>query len=461
MNTDRGSAAGESSLPSHPAQIEAGRPSGGRRTWAVQLPLSQDSEICVSAANVRYRAYGAVMALFDITREAVFSAIAECDRLGRDAFLDKFGAKRARHYLFRHEGRLYDSKAIAGVAHGYLPGRSPLREFSGGIGPGHAVAALRRLGFEVITEHAVRPAPAAVDEISATIRGLHPALTDGKPMLKQAVVLLWAIGRARAGEDRLLNWADAVAALTPLLESHRRDGERRQGRPDYPLAALHHAGLWDLPGQADVPRAHGDTAVRAWFAEHAPDGGLPQSVYVLARESGHARIQMIEAIAARFFDDFDESGLLTALSLYDQDVAADEDIVGHATGDPKADYARWCDSAARREAATYGRRRTRIAKDPIRLSLARRAVLLRSEGRCENPQCAQPAPDVNDRGGPLLEVDHINQLSDAGRDQPFQMIALCPNCHRVKTYGRSRHQLIPVLEQTARDLHDQWIPSAT
>jgi 5-methylcytosine-specific restriction enzyme A len=168
---------------------------------------------------------------------------------------------------------------------------------------------------------------------------------------------------------------------------------------------------------------------------------------------------MIEAIAERYFDDFDESELLAAVGLYDPDVATDEDAVGHAPVDPKAEYARWCESVARREATTYGRRRTRIAKDPIRLSLARRAVLLRSEGRCENPQCAQPAPDVNDRGEPLLEVDHIDQLSDGGHDQPFQMIALCPNCHRVKTYGQSRRRLIPLLAQTAHDLHEQWISS--
>ncbi|GLY74093.1 HNH endonuclease signature motif containing protein [Actinoallomurus iriomotensis] len=402
------------------------------------------------------------MSLTDITGEAVLAAIAEFDRLGRDAFLKKYGFDSSRWYWLRYDGGRYDSKAIAGAAHGHLPDRSPLaaKDFSGGIG--HAVTVLRRLGFEVISE----PGPAPIghrtaNEIASVIGDLRPALVDGKPMLKQAVVLLWAIGRARAGEDRLLGWADTVTALAPLLETHRRDGERRHGRPDYPIAALHRAGLWDLPGRTDVPRAHGDTGVKAWFAEHAPDGGLPQSVYVLARESGHARVQMVEAIAARFFDDFEVSGLLTAVGLYDQDVATDEGIVGHEPIDPKADYARWCDTIARREAATYGRRRTRIAKDPIRLSLARRAVLVRSEGRCENPQCAQPAPDVNDRGEPLLEIDHIDQLSDGGRDQPFQMIALCPNCHRVKTYGRSRQRLIPVLAQTARDLHDRWISSAT
>ncbi|MEV5748336.1 HNH endonuclease signature motif containing protein [Actinoallomurus sp. NPDC052308] len=404
------------------------------------------------------------MALTDITREAVLAAIAEFDRLGRDSFLEKYGFDSSRVYWLVYDGTRYDSKAIAGAAHGYLPGRSPLgaKDFSGGRG--HAETVLRRLGFEVPSApNADSSGLRTTDEITSTIGDLRPASASGKPMLKQAVVLLWAIGRARAGHDRLLGWPDTVAALTPLLKTHRRDGESRHGRPDYPIAALFHAGLWELPGHTDVPRAHG-TAVWTWFAEHAPEGGLPETVYTLARRSGPVRVRMIEAITARFLDDFDESELLTAVGLYDEDVATDEAPPpggsGQETapgGTPEADYARLCELVARRESRTYGQRRTRIANDPIRVGVARRAVLLRSEGRCENPGCAKPAPDRNDRGEPLLEVDHIEQLADGGRDHPVQMIALCPDCHQVKTHGQSRHQLIPVLAQQARELHDQWM----
>jgi 5-methylcytosine-specific restriction protein A len=88
--------------------------------------------------------------------------------------------------------------------------------------------------------------------------------------------------------------------------------------------------------------------------------------------------------------------------------------------------------------------------------MARRAVLLRSEGRCENPDCARPAPDVTDRGDPILEVDHVERIADGGRDHPTQMIALCPNCHAVKTRGRSRHQLTQSLLRAAQHRHDRW-----
>lgn len=76
-------------------------------------------------------------------------AIAECDALGRDAFLEKYGFGEARSYYLSHEGRSYDSKAIVGAAHGYLPGRTalPPSEFSGGDKT--VKARLTELGFKV------------------------------------------------------------------------------------------------------------------------------------------------------------------------------------------------------------------------------------------------------------------------------------------------------------------------
>ncbi|NEE57388.1 HNH endonuclease, partial [Streptomyces sp. SID8455] len=96
-----------------------------------------------------------------ITQESVLKAIAEYDELGRDAFLTQYGFGEARSYVVVHDGREYDSKAIAGVAHRWDQGR-PLRpdEFSGG--KEHAAAWLRRAGFHV---KAVKNPDWARDEI--------------------------------------------------------------------------------------------------------------------------------------------------------------------------------------------------------------------------------------------------------------------------------------------------------
>ena len=83
---------------------------------------------------------------------AVKSAIEECDRLGDDEFLGIYGFGPARKYLLLYEGRKYDPKAIAGVAHKYeFPGLGPLTSdmFSGGITKDGAARRLRALGFRI------------------------------------------------------------------------------------------------------------------------------------------------------------------------------------------------------------------------------------------------------------------------------------------------------------------------
>jgi hypothetical protein len=99
--------------------------------------------------------------LADVTASAVLAAIAEFDRLGRDRFLEQHGFGPAKSYFLDHNGTLYDSKAIVGVAHG-ISGDRPWRaeDFSGGektVGD-----TLRRLGFTV---RFVRNPPWTRDEI--------------------------------------------------------------------------------------------------------------------------------------------------------------------------------------------------------------------------------------------------------------------------------------------------------
>ena len=85
-------------------------------------------------------------------KSAVLQAIAEYDELGREAFLERYGYRPARSYFVVHEGRRYDSKAIAGVAVGkQFPAYGPLAssDFSGGEAT--VKAELEALGFEVIS----------------------------------------------------------------------------------------------------------------------------------------------------------------------------------------------------------------------------------------------------------------------------------------------------------------------
>jgi HNH endonuclease len=114
------------------------------------------------------------MALSDLTDpSAVLQAIAEFDALGRDAFLQRYGFGPARRFYLSHQGRLYDSKAIVGAAHGFQhPADGSLRavDFSGGE------ATVRRklesLGFtvEVTDAPETRPRSDALPDLEQTVQ---------------------------------------------------------------------------------------------------------------------------------------------------------------------------------------------------------------------------------------------------------------------------------------------------
>ncbi len=91
------------------------------------------------------------MGLSDLSdRSAVLQAISEFDELGRAAFLARYGYEPARSYFVVHDGKSYDSKALAGVAVGkQFPRSGPLAasDFSGGEAT--VKAKLEELGFEV------------------------------------------------------------------------------------------------------------------------------------------------------------------------------------------------------------------------------------------------------------------------------------------------------------------------
>ncbi|MFF4229173.1 HNH endonuclease [Streptomyces sp. NPDC001820] len=85
-----------------------------------------------------------------ISRDDILKTLAEYNDLGPEGFLDTYKYGKASTYLILHDGKEYDSKAIAGVAHKHRHGRHLTNgELSGGVGRGHAVEWLKREGFTI------------------------------------------------------------------------------------------------------------------------------------------------------------------------------------------------------------------------------------------------------------------------------------------------------------------------
>ncbi len=100
----------------------------------------------------------------------------------------------------------------------------------------------------------------------------------------------------------------------------------------------------------------------------------------------------------------------------------------------------------------------RAAKEYARSAKAREAVLLRAQGACENPACAGMPCDVRPDGEAILDVDHVQDLALDGADEPWNMVALCPNCHASKTRGKAKGTLRRRLAEIAKVRHAALLP---
>ena len=69
-----------------------------------------------------------------------------------------------------------------------------------------------------------------------------------------------------------------------------------------------------------------------------------------------------------------------------------------------------------------------------RISETTRAVVLLEAGyKCANPTCRHIL---------TLELHHIVWVKDGGQNEPENLLALCPNCHSLHTYGHIPAQAI-------------------
>ncbi|WP_219515614.1 hypothetical protein [Nonomuraea ceibae] len=94
-----------------------------------------------------------------------------------------------------------------------------------------------------------------------------------------------------------------------------------------------------------------------------------------------------------------------------------------------AQYLHLCRQA--KEAERSGRSHRRVetqGEHRVRLAPARQAVLIRAGSRCENPSCPDSGytHDVTDKGEPLLQVHHIDEHAQGGRDHRTRCLRCAP-----------------------------------
>ncbi|MGD1172161.1 HNH endonuclease [Mycobacterium seoulense] len=169
----------------------------------------------------------------DIDEGAVLGAIELLNDPTQKEFVDSLHFKSATQYRLVHEGRLYDSKAVTGIAHGVATGQFwTSNDLVGGISSGGAAWALRKLGFFIDEGPIYELTQLQVDR------------THGKPAPYQYVVLLWAISGAQSGAPRLTAFSEVRAELGTALSPFAI--AKTAPDPAMPWFALRDTSWWEL-----------------------------------------------------------------------------------------------------------------------------------------------------------------------------------------------------------------------
>ncbi len=351
------------------------------------------------------------MGLGDIRYEHVIAATEEFRCLGRDEFLRTYGFGRAMSYELVLDGRRYDSKAIAGVAHGYATGDFwKARDFSGGAAT--VARCLRELGFVVETGEPSSNRAALL----ARLRNLKVSRGPGNPAPSrhQPLSLLWAISRAADERPRLTPWPTFRDEVGPLLVEFGLPNAKTT--PEYPFWHLQGSELWEVRGiPAELAKRMPTTGA---LNEHRPQAGFTAETADLLRDPV-TRLEAIATICETYLEDVDRQALFARTGLSGYTTAGDllspsED--GNAEG-ATDEYGRAIGPAPRRDAT-----RSVIVRDE---ALARRVKEL------EGNRCQIYGTTLRYLNCPYSQAAHIRGLGSPhhGPDEIQNLLCLCPNCH--------------------------------
>jgi 5-methylcytosine-specific restriction protein A len=339
---------------------------------------------CFRVAGYQSIRFHLGMAIKDITRESVLQAVEEYDQLGREAFLSRYGFGSAKSYYVVVEGKRYDSKAIAGVAHGYArPDIGPLAfsDFSGG--EAQVQKPLEKLGFEVLAENPTKKT-----------KGRNPNWTRDELILALDYYL------AHPG-DAHDDTHPSVIALSAEINS-----------------------LAQLLGHNDsetLRNANGVSMKLQNFRAHDPE-------YTSQGKVGLSRGNRLEKVLwDRFVNDQKALSSLAG-TIRERIKNPDLELLNAIKGDDEPEIAE----------AEEGRLITRLHRTRERdrsIVKRKKASFKKRHGRLYCEACGfNFAAKYGERGDGFIECHHINpvsSLSAGAKTKSTDLVLLCANCHRM------------------------------
>jgi putative restriction endonuclease len=333
----------------------------------------------------------------DLTdRNAVLLAIAECEKLGQPEFLERYRYGPARSYLLHHDGKTYDSKAIAGVAYMYEhPGTTVTSaDFSGGEAT--VARTLRQLGFDVRSGD--QPETTPKDELDRRATLWQTILGEPEPnsLPKSRLRELTLYGGAQgiwvdAARTRAIIGAEDHGATVSVLHTGKSyaDDLSTDG-------VIYHYPTTNRPPGRDTAEVEATkTAARL---------GLPVFV-IFPGERTDTR-----AVAKAWVEDWDDAARLFLIAFQDDAPAPPSDLIDPP--DPE-NFSLLDETSDRRQA----RRAVRVNQAHFKFR-----VLKRYGARCAVCQVSVQQ---------LLDAAHLCPKSERGTDDERNGLPLCANHHRA------------------------------
>ena len=378
------------------------------------------------------------MALSDLTQNSVLQALAEFNELGRDAFLDRYKFGKARGYFVVHNGRRYDSKAIAGAAHAYTSSNARALKASDFSGGEKTVASkLRELGFTVTepVDRVEEPLPFEVGNVYHRQRDIHEIYG----------------GQERGG----IATPDGVPYVFLFTgETGEQYGYSDGWRPD---------GIFAYTGEGqhgDMEFVRGNRAIR----DHLEDG-RDLLLFEATKTKGNYRFRGCfgcadwETQKAPDKEGISRDAIIFHLvPISEIETETEEPPESPDKGRTKTLEELRLSALAATKAPQEPPKNSRRAYFK-RSAAVKFYVLARAAGHCES--CGKPAPFLRKNGIPYLEPHHILRLADEGPDHPRWVGAVCPSCHREIHHGVDGHVKNLALKQRLGDLWDAAEKEAT
>lgn len=344
------------------------------------------------------------MALSDLTKVAVIKAIEEFDQIGRHAFLEKYGFRRSRNYILLYEERSYDSKAIAGAAHGYLPGQESLssEDFSGGAATVQKI--LEKLGFLV------------------SIKTLDFPPAPGNVLGNDEIGRCFLVGNM--GGMRRSNTRNVLVLISDPFKGLYVD--RWEGR------VIHYTGM----GQTgDQSLSHSQNRTLS----ESINNGIQIHLLEALEPKKYTYAGLVKLVAEPYQDEqIDSEGNVRNVWMFPLELKTGG-IAPTLTEVQAREIEKNQEKEARKLSLEELRKRASIAKKKPSVRNTQSTAYIRDAAvsdyakRCANgicELCEKPAPFQNIKNEAYLECHHIIWLAQGGEDTIRNTVALCPNCHR-------------------------------